>query len=259
VVTPGDEAQPVAQEPVLYEASEGIATITFNRPAKYNALNPPASRLFMRHLKRAQQAEEVKAVILTGAGRAFCAGGDTSQLEEAAKTGFGADSADGDEPIRPDLASQIAKPVIAAINGPAAGVGLVYALGCDIRFAAEDATLTFAFSKYGLVAEMGVSWVLPRLIGTSKTLDLLWTSRRFTGTEAREYGLVDYTAPKDEVLSQARAYAASLIQNVSAYSIGVMKSQVYSDWARSLSGAVDHSTELIKETLRTGQFQMPAR
>ncbi len=135
----------------------------------------------------------------------------------------------------------------------------MYALGCDIRFAAEDATLTFAFSRYGLVAEMGVSWILPRLIGTSKTLDLLWTSRRFTGAEAKEYGLVDYAVPKDQVLPQARAYAVNLIENVSAYSIGVMKTQVYDDWARSLPGAVGRSTALIQEMLRSGQFRMPAK
>jgi enoyl-CoA hydratase/carnithine racemase len=246
-----------SDSPVLYELINGIATITFNRPEKYNALDPPASRLFMRHLRRAQEDDDVKAVILTGAGRAFCAGGDTSQLEEVAKAGFGKADSEADEPIRPDLASRIPKPVIAAINGPAAGVGLAYALACDMRFAAEDATLTFAFSRYGLVAEMGVSWMLPRLVGTSRALDLLWTSRRFTGREALDFGLVDYALPKDEVLTAAQAYAVNLIENVSAYSLAVMKSQVYDDWNKSLPDSVDRATQLIHEMLHSGQFRMP--
>lgn len=244
------DTQTETDQGIRYDVDGGIATITFNRPEKLNAVTPALSRLYLELLQRADDDAEVKAIIITGAGRAFCAGADTSQLAAAIAT-----DQPKDAKMPPaDLPSRISKPMIAAINGAAAGVGLVHALSCDVRFAAANATMTFAFSRFGLVAEFETSWQVPRLVGTGRALDLLWTSKRFSGQEAYEYGLVEYVTEPGETLDAARAYVEKMLSDLSWYSLVQIKKQVYGNWDRTRADALEHSLARMKASLTEGDI-----
>ena len=147
------------------------------------------------------------------------------------------------------------KPVIAAVNGACAGIGMVQALMCDIRFAAAGAKFTTAFSRRGLIAEYGMSWVLPRLIGTSRAMDLLFSGRVILAEEAAAMGLVSEVVPAEHLLDHTLAYAAELAVNASPTSMAVMKQQVYADQTRSLVESTDDAIELMKASLRRGDFK----
>jgi enoyl-CoA hydratase/carnithine racemase len=149
--------------------------------------------------------------------------------------------------------------VIAAINGAVAGLGLVEAATCDLRFASPDAIFTLAFSRYGLTAEGGISWLLPRIVGTGRALDLLWTSKRFTGADAYRFGLVEYLSEPGNALADAHAYAARLVAQVSAYSLAKMKEQVYADWGHDRDRALEASWRLVLESLDRPEFREAAR
>jgi enoyl-CoA hydratase/carnithine racemase len=239
-----------ADADVLYEVDSGVAVITFNRPHRSNALTLETSSLYRSLLLRAEEEDAVGAVVVTGAGDKFCAGGDLHTLATATPAEVSATATAWPE----DFALRMSKPVIAAINGSVAGLGLVEALLCDVRFAAEDAPMTFAFSRHGLVAECGVSWLLPRLVGTGRALDLLWATRPFTGAEAHAYGLVEYIAPRDRVLADAVEYASNLVRTASSHSLAQMKRQVYADWSNSRVHAFAEANELMLASLHRDEF-----
>ncbi|MEQ8233497.1 MAG: enoyl-CoA hydratase-related protein, partial [Gammaproteobacteria bacterium] len=189
-------------------------------------------------------------IVLTGAGRGFCAGADMSLLSDVSASGGDtrpADPAPGGVPggldLPPDYHLRYAyfptvpKPVIAAINGPAAGLGLIMALYCDVRFAADSAVFTTAFARRGLIAEHGISWLLPALVGHAHALDLLLSARKVSAAEALAMGLVNQVHPAADLLSAATAYARDLADNVSPRSIRVMKRQVYRAVLQSLEEA----------------------
>lgn len=256
-------------EEVLYDVSDPVATITFNRPDRLNALTARTQAEFRHALVQAENDERVVGIVVTGAGRAFSAGADMQALSAIAdRAGFEEDTslADLEEDIRgretaPEfkvtwsIIPSIRKPVIAAINGPVAGMSFAIATLCDIRFAAEGAVFTTSFSQRGLIAEHGLSWSLSRITGPSKALDLLWTARKFDADEAFRIGLVDRVVPPDELLPAARDYVAELARNCSPTSISIMKRQVYLHMMRPLNEAMDESNHLMADSLARPDFK----
>ena len=177
---------------VLKDVDGGIAVLTLNRPDRLNAWTREMEVRYFALLDECAASEEVRVIVVTGAGRGFCAGADmrTSRTSAPAGTPTGGPSTRR-RTYSPEPPHSIPKPIIAAINGPCAGIGLVQALMCDIRFAASGVKLTTAFARRGLVAEHGISWILPRLVGPANALDLLLSGRVVLAEEAYELGLVN--------------------------------------------------------------------
>ncbi len=214
---------------VLIDVADGVATLTLNRPDRLNAWTPELQTRQFDLLSECAERDDVRAIVLTGAGRGFCAGADMQSLQSlSGGDGNGSGSAVHDSrPVTFPLT--IAKPIIAAINGACAGLGLVMALMCDVRFVSEEAKLTTAFVRRGLIAEHGISWMLPRLVGHARALDLLFSGRVLLGGEAAEIGLANAAVPAEGVLERALAYARELATHCSPASMAVIKRQVYDD------------------------------
>jgi enoyl-CoA hydratase/carnithine racemase len=187
---------------VRYDLDDGIAIVTLNRPERMNAWNAALAAELSQALDTADTDDDVRAVVLTGAGRAFCAGAD---LEAGGSTFDRADGDRRDHPLR--LPYQLRKPVVAAINGAAVGVGITYPLLADLRFVAEDAKISFAFVRRGMIPELASHAILPRVLGLSNAADLLLSGRMISGREAAELGLASVAVPAAEVLATARAHA----------------------------------------------------
>ena len=234
---------------VLYEARDpGIAVITLNRPDRLNAWNGELAVRYFELLDRAASDPTVKVIVITGAGRGFCSGADMDALSAINERPGGAP--DAMTRRGPHEAMLIPKPVIAAVNGACAGIGLVIALMCDVRFAASNAKFTTAFSRRGLVAEYGISWILPRLVGNANALDLLYSGRVILGDEAARMGMVNEVMAPELVLDRAIAYATELATLASPTSMAVMKRQIYADWDRGLEEATTTAVELMNASLR---------
>lgn len=232
---------------VLMESGGGgVAVLTFNRPERLNAWTPELQTRYFDLLDECAAEREVRAIVVTGAGRGFCAGADMDNLQAISSgDGEGGGSTASGDPRPVTYALSIPKPVIAAINGPAAGLGLVHALMCDLRIAAAGAKLTTAFSRRGLVAEHGISWILPRLVGPARALDLLLSGRVVLGTEAAELGLVNRAVEDGQALEAALAYARMLAGECSPASMATMKRQVYADLGRGLTDSLQTANELM--------------
>ena len=241
--------------PVLVEHREpGIALITLNRPERLNAWNGPLAAAYFTALDEAAADPAVKVIVVTGAGRGFCAGADMDTLQAiGGDREGGAESAAGGRPQH--HTTTIPKPVIAAVNGACAGIGMVQALMCDIRFAAAGAKFTTAFARRGLIAEYGMSWILPRLIGPAKAMDLLFSGRVVLAEEAAAMGLVNEVVPPEHLLDRTLEFAAELATQSSPTSMSVMKRQVYADLDRSLAESTDDAVELMKASLRRPDFE----
>lgn len=245
---------------VLYDVTDRIATVTLNRPERMNAYNAALGDQLRAAMRRATDDAGVRAIILTGAGRGFCAGADMDNLAAGTASGganFQAEDKAGPAPFDPASSPDyqtphsyfpaVPKPIIAAINGACAGLGLVYALYCDQRFAAAGAKFTTAFARRGLIAEHGISHTLPRLVGLSKALDLLVSARKFDADEALRLGVVDHVLPPDQLMAAARAYARDLAHNVSPRSMAVIKRQLW---------AVDQLS--MRQAIEVGNTEMQA-
>lgn len=246
----------MSDDVVLIERREpGIALLTLNRPERLNAWNGPLATRYFQLLDEAAADPAVKVIVVTGAGRGFCAGADMDTLQDIGSSagGAGAESAAGGRPQY--HTTLIPKPVIAAVNGACAGIGMVQALMCDIRFAAAGAKFTTAFSRRGLIAEYGMSWVLPRLVGTARALDLLYSGRVVLAEEAAQMGLVNEVVEPEHLLDRTLEFAAELATNASPTSMAVIKRQVWGDWDRGLIPATDDAIELMKSSLRRGDFK----
>jgi enoyl-CoA hydratase/carnithine racemase len=244
----------VAYQQILYDVSDRIATITLNRPDRMNAWTPVMDRDVRHAMEAASADDDVRVIVLTGAGRAFCAGADMDALK-------GLDPDDikrattlppFDMNRRPDWQARYAyypsipKPVIGMLNGATAGIGLVHALYCDLRFAADNTVFTTAFSRRGLIAEHGISWMLPRIVGHANALDLLMSARRVSSDEALRIGLVNRLYPADQLREQTYAYARDLAEFVSPSSIAVIKRQLYEVPFQTLSEAtIDANREMM--------------
>ncbi len=247
-----DDAATSDTAAVLYEVQGRTALITLNRPERLNAWNGDLASGYFNSLDRAAADPGVGAIVVTGAGRGFCAGADMDVLQ-----GIGGGQSGGGEPETRDAtyALSIPKPIIAAVNGACAGLGLVHAVACDVRFAAEGAKFTTAFSRRGLIAEHGISWTLPRLVGQANALDLLMSGRVVLADEAKELGLVNRVYAPDELVAEALAYAEDLATNAAPTSMAIMKHQVYNHPQLPLSEAMAESNGLMRASLRRADFK----
>jgi enoyl-CoA hydratase/carnithine racemase len=239
-----------APDLVLAERRGAVLVLTLNRPDRLNAWTDALEARYFERLDAAEADPEVRAIVVTGAGRGFCAGADFDVLEEAT----GAEPGRGivERPRPRSFPMTVRKPLIAAVNGAAAGLGLIEALYCDVRFCVPQAKLTTAFARRGLVAEYGIAWLLPRIVGSSRARDLLLSARVVLGEEAREIGLVDFLAEPDGLLEQAVAYAADLAANCSPTSMAVMKRQLAEGLDQAFTESFDTAEELIRQS-----FQRP--
>jgi enoyl-CoA hydratase/carnithine racemase len=227
-----------ATEFVTYTAADGIATITFNRPEKLNALLPDMIHTYSDLLTFADQDPEIRAIVVTGAGRGFCSGADLSVLGTDPQIVQGFLQGQSHKTV-PGKILHLGTPVITAINGPAAGLGFVIAISSDFRFAHNDATLSTTFARLGLIAEYGIAWLLPRLIGLGAATDLLITARTITGATAKDLGLVNSASA--DPLADAYALASELATNCSPSSIAVIKAQILRAQSQGFNEAADDS------------------
>jgi enoyl-CoA hydratase/carnithine racemase len=245
----------MSDDAVLYEFREpGIALLTLNRPERLNAWNGDLAHHYYSLLDRCAADDAVKVIVVTGAGKGYCAGADMDTLQGlGGGAGGGAAAAAGDRSVYDTML--VGKPIIAAVNGACAGIGMVQALMCDIRFAAAGAKFTTAFARRGLIAEYGISWVLPRLVGTARALDLLYSGRVVLAEEAAQLGMVNEVVAPEHLLDRALEYASELATYSSPTSMSVMKRQVYADWDRGVVAASDDAVELMKASLRRPDFK----
>ncbi|WP_209446975.1 enoyl-CoA hydratase-related protein [Mycolicibacterium septicum] len=250
---------------ISLDIDDPVATITINRPARHNSLTGRTLRELRGAFDLAERDPRVVGIVLTGAGeRAFCAGVDVAMLQGAVADGPGSGGADGDGwygafPGDPDMADvqrtftwpmTIRKPVIGAVNGVCAGGGFILAMACDLRFGSHSARFDTVFSKRGIIAEEGVSWLLPRIIGPSHALDLLWSSRSVAAEEALSIGLMTRLTEPGQLHSECVAYIAELARNASPHSLMVTKRLVYRHLHQDLGSAADEANALNAEALR---------
>jgi enoyl-CoA hydratase/carnithine racemase len=258
---------------ILYEVDDPVATITLNRPAQLNAWTETMANEVRDAVGRAERDPHVVGIVLTGAGKGFCAGADMNRLSALSGADGGQSTAQreerafqaaaappGDESWGEDLRGtytymlSVPKPIVGAINGAVAGMGVPIVLSCDIRFMNQDAVLTTSFAQRGLVAEWGLSWLLGRLVGPAHALDLLYTARKVKGEEAARIGLVNWALPADEVLTAAQNYVRDLAMSSSPTSMAVMKRQVYSELHAGLGQAERNAIDFMRESFHRPDF-----
>ena len=264
-----------------YEVDDGVAVVTLNRPDRLNAWTARMEAEYRAALEDADADPDVRVAVVTGAGRGFCAGADTQALTGIVETGrYGSRQvagvgSDSEQPaaseasigaathprsIRADFEHGFSypyglrKPLIAAINGPAAGVGFVLACFADLRFAAAGAKLTTSFGRLGLPAEHGVAWVLPRLVGLARAADLLFSSRVVLAEEAAELGLVNKVLPPDELLPFTLDYARAIAREISPRSLATMKAQLWGGLFEPLGVAAAEAEQLMKDMVAGPDF-----
>jgi enoyl-CoA hydratase/carnithine racemase len=259
-----------------YDLKDGIATITLNRPDKLNAWTPNMADEVRHSVGRAGNDPEARVIVITGAGRGFCAGADMTILDDTADKGKGGNATvlypddvkfpnapgpeiDGMFPGRFTYLFACPKPVIAAINGPCVGMGLILTLYCDFRYVAEDATLSTAFAARGLIAEHGFSWLLPRMVGETAALDLLLTARKFKGAEAAALGLCNAAVPGDQLASYVNDIAANMAANVSPRSMAIIKRQVRLAYRQDLSEALEMANDEMAASFTEADFKEGVR
>lgn len=256
---------------ILYQVADRVATITLNRPDKLNAWTATMEQEVRAAMYEAEADPTVRVIVLTGSGRGFCAGADMSLLSGIAQKGLpgsGGDhalrnSGNGAQRanVRADFQKKYSyfpsldKPVIAAVNGPAVGLGFVLTLYCDLRFASDTARFGTAFARRGLIAEYGMAWMLPRLIGPANAMDLLFSARMVDAAEALRMGLVNQVFAADKFADSVAAYARELANGVSPRSLRVIKQQVYNAMFQSLGEAFETAEEEMVQSLQCEDFK----
>ena len=240
-------------EVVQRRVRDGVALLTLNRPDRLNAWTAEMERAYFAMLEECAREEEVRVIVVTGAGRGFCAGADMKELQAIGEEGVEAMDGAGKRRAQ-TFPLSIPKPILAAINGACAGIGLVQALMCDIRFAAAGAKLTTAFARRGLVAEHGISWMLPRLVGPARALDLLLSGRVVLAEEAQALGLVNRVMAPERLLEETLEYAGELAAKCSPASMASMKRQVYADLERGLPEALAEADQLMLASFTAADF-----
>ena len=249
----------MALETVGYEVADRVATVTLNRPEKMNAWNGAMARDLSAAMAEARDDDAVRAIILTGAGRAFCAGldlaGGADTFSRGSGEAGGAPQAETRGEERPSggrgganiptlLPYDVPKPIIAAINGPAVGVGITYPMLCDVRIAAERATIGFVFVRRGVMPELASHAIVQRVVGFSNAADLLMSGRIITGVEAAQMGLVSKAVPKEELLDAARAQAAEYVK-AAPVSVAMTKRLLWEGMQRSAADMMQRENELF--------------
>jgi enoyl-CoA hydratase/carnithine racemase len=241
---------------ILYGVRDGVATITLNRPEKLNAWTSVMDAELRSALQRAATDDEVKVVVITGAGRGFCAGADMSRLQGRVEGGsvHPAVAATDETDRRLLYILGVPKPVIAAINGPVAGIGLCMSLFCDIRFITPDAKLTTAFAERGLVAEYSSAWLLPRLVGPMNALTLFYSARPIDGAAAAALGLARLL-PTEGFAEAVHAFAAEIAARSSPRSLRIMKRQVYEALDLGLTEAAEIAEREMLSSFQSDDFR----
>src|SRR5262245_24791367 len=254
-------------EQVIYEVKDRIGTVTLNRSDKLNAFTRQMGRELRQAMDEAARDDALRVIVLTGAGRGFCAGADVGLLSGSSDAGAIPDDTDDtaqppmDTAVRADFRGPYAyfpiipKPIVAALNGATAGLGLVIALYCDVRLASEAAVFTTAFPRRGLIAEHGISWMLPRLIGLPNALDLMLSARKFDARDALRLGLVSQVTPAPELMDTVRAYARELADHVSPRSMRVMKRQLWEAQFQTLAEATSIAEEEMRRSFTSEDFR----
>lgn len=250
----------------LYDVEDRVATITLNRPQRANAWTGRMHTEYRALLQQADEDTAVGAIVVAGASNFFCVGADSKALEGHKQAGA-YDAGTGPDLVTPgsrefaafmnDFAYHFAlsKPVIAAVTGPAAGVGFVLACYADVRFAVPGAKLTTAHGPLNLPAEYGLSWLLPRLIGGARAAEILLSSRKFLTDEAHELGLVHRLVPREELVSEAQAYALDMITRNAPESLKQTKRQIYLDYHRDVGAAVQEANRLLNDMVKQPNYQ----
>jgi enoyl-CoA hydratase/carnithine racemase len=253
---------------ILESNQDGVLTLTLNRPERLNAWTPVMQAELETAIRAASDDDAVRCIVVTGAGRGFCAGADMNHLQDIQgdTEGVGKSATAGVK--RPKLTGlektydgrfgylyACPKPIIAAINGPCAGIGLIFTLFADLRFTTEDAKFTTAFAQRGLIAEHGIGWLLPRLVGEANALDLLFTARVFKGAEAAELGLVNKALPSNELMPHVMNLATYLSTQVSPRSVAVMKRQVRASYFQSYTESLAEADKEMEESFTTFDFK----
>lgn len=260
----------MSYQDILYAIEDGVAVITLNRPEALNAWRAEMERDVRAAMTEAARDGKVRVIVLTGAGRGFCAGADMKGLQStvaAAQDGRPAATAPArvaptpfDPDSRADFQRQysyfpaVPKPIIAAINGACAGLGMVMALYADMRFASDAAKFTTAFSRRGLIAEHGISWLLPRLIGFANAADLLFSARVVLAPEAQALGLVSRVIPHQTFEDEVMAYARMLAAEVSPRSLREMKREIWNAQFQGLGEAIDSANADMKGSFVSEDF-----
>jgi enoyl-CoA hydratase/carnithine racemase len=261
-------------EDILYAVDNGVATLTLNRPDRLNAWTAAMQSSIEHALHAAAADDAVRVIVVTGAGRGFCAGADMGGLQQidprkwnerpsvlAARASLPTPKSD----LGPDVSDHyggrfgylmsIRKPIIAAINGPCAGIGLVFTLYCDLRFAASEAKFTTAFAQRGLIAEHGISWLLPRIMGIAPALDVLFSARKFSADEAARMNLVNRVFPQESFKPSVLEYARQLATTVSPRSMAVMKAQIWKSLFQNLNEAIAIGDAEMQKSFATHDFK----
>ena len=257
-------------EDLLYEARDGVAVISLNRPQALNAFTAAMGQSLERAVADAAADDAVRVIVITGAGRGFCAGADMNLLQNIKPAGQAVTRAQNVKQnfrssLGPDVGAhyggrfgyllQCRKPVIAAINGPAAGLGLVLALYADVRFAGSEAKLTTSFAQRGLIAEHGISWLLPRLVGPAHALDLLLSARKLGAAEAERIGIVNKVLAQEGFLPEVLAYAGALAKTVSPRSTAVIKAQIWKAMFQDFNDALAVADSEMQKSFASADFK----
>ena len=251
-------------EEIIYEVEDPVATITLNRPDKLNALTGRTMAELRHAVADAEQRTDVVGIVITGAGRGFCAGLDMNTLQAISagdSSAMGSGDVESSNPGDSSMGSEyqlgpftylltVRKPVLAAVNGACAGLGFSLAIFSDMRFASEKAVFTTVFSHRGLVAEHGNSWMLPRLMGPGRALDVFWSGRKFDGAEAFQLGIANRVTSPDSLVEEASEYIRTLAAACSPTSIMHMKQQVYRQPNQQLGEAMRETNRLQDESSR---------
>jgi len=221
----------------------GVAVLSFNRPDSMNGMTGDMEVAYFRRLQEAEADPAVRVIVVTGTGRAFCPGADLAHRPGTDEEPLPNTSMDRTIPLG------ISKPMIAAINGACAGVGLAYALQCDLRFAANGAKFTTAFARRGLIAEYGMAWLLNAIAGRQVALDLLLSARVVRSEEAAELGIISKAIPSEELMPTVMSYATDLAANASPASMATIKHQINTEPAMSSPNALTNAEGLMRESL----------
>jgi enoyl-CoA hydratase/carnithine racemase len=248
---------------ILYSVEHRIATITLNRPDKLNAWTDIMEREVRQAMNAAAADDGVRAIVLTGAGRGFCAGADMDLLKDLDPSDITATTWTQPFNVNQRLDYQtryafypaISKPIMGMLNGATAGIGMVHALYCDIRFAADNAVFTTAFARRGLIAEHGLSWMLPMIVGHANAMDLLLSARKVLAPEAQAMGLVNKLFPSDQLAQATYAYVRDLVDNVSPRSMAVIKRQQYDAPFQSLAENTRQANAAMVQSFASEDFR----
>jgi enoyl-CoA hydratase/carnithine racemase len=249
--------------PILLSQHGHVATLTLNRPEQHNAWTPAMSLRLEPLVRRCADDDAVRVIVITGAGRSFCAGADMAVLKAAQEAGVNPlpqrAPSDDDFGQRYSFLLGIPKTIVCALNGPAVGIGAVLPLFCDIRYASTNARLALMFARRGLVAEHGIAWLLPRLIGASHALELLLSGRMVGADEAERIGLVHGVFAEDAFRAEVARRAAELARVASPRSTAIIKRQVYRGLSQTLAQAVHAADDELPGCIASEDFREGVR